>query len=46
MVWTPLHHTMKACGPFENGNGSQDSAMWWGHLRLAFDGAETGQIDI
>ena len=46
MVWTPLHHIMKVCGPFENGNGSQDSARWWGHIRLEFDGAETGQIDI
>ena len=46
MVWTPLHHIMKVCGPFENSNGSQDSAMWWGHICLEFDGAETGQIDI
>ena len=46
MVWTPLHHIMKVCGPFENGNGSQNSAMSWGHVGLKFDGAETGQINV
>ena len=46
MVWTPLHHIIKVCGPFENGNGSQNSAKRWGHVRLKFDGAETGQINV
>ena len=46
MVWTPLHHIIKVCGPFENGNGSQNSAMRWGHVRLKFDGAETGHINV
>ena len=46
MVWTPLHHIIKVHGPFENSNGFKDSGMRWGHVRLEFDGAETGQTNV
>ena len=46
MVWTPLHHIMKVCGPFENSNSSQDSGMRRRYGRLEFDWAETGQINV
>ena len=43
---TPLHYVMNVCGPFKNSNGSQDSAMRRRHIRLEFDGAVTGQINV
>ena len=46
MAGTPLHHIMKVCGPFENSNSSQDGGMRWRNVRLEFDGAETGQINV